>query len=90
VLNALREVEDALSAYRTEQVRRKALSDAVDASATAVGLARQQYQKGVIDFLQVLDAERSLLEAQDVLAQSDSAISTDLVTLYKALGGGWS
>ena len=89
VLNALREVEDALCAYRTEQVRRKALSDAVDASTTAVNLARQQYQKGVIDFLQVLDAERSLLEAQDVLTQSDSAISTDLVALYKALGGGW-
>jgi NodT family efflux transporter outer membrane factor (OMF) lipoprotein len=89
VLNALREVEDALSAYRTEQVRRKALADAVDASATAVDLARQQYQKGVIDFLQVLDAERSLLEAQDVLTQSDSAISTDLIALYKSLGGGW-
>jgi NodT family efflux transporter outer membrane factor (OMF) lipoprotein len=89
VLNALREVEDALSAYRTEQVRRRALADAVDASSTALGLARQQYQKGVIDFLQVLDTERSLLEAQDVLAQSDSAISTDLITLYKALGGGW-
>jgi multidrug efflux system outer membrane protein len=89
VLNALREVEDALASYRTEQLRRTALADAVDASREAVDLARQQYEKGVIDFLEVLDAQRSLLEAEDVLAQSDSAISMDLVSLYKALGGGW-
>lgn len=89
VLNALREVEDSLTSYRTEQLRRKSLADAVDESRQAVDLARQQYEKGVIDFLEVLDAQRSLLDAQDVLAQSDSAISLDLVSLYKALGGGW-
>ncbi len=89
VLNALREVEDALASYRMEQLRRKALADAVDASRDAVDLARQQYEKGVIDFLEVLDAQRSLLEAENVLAQSDSDISLDLVSLYKALGGGW-
>ncbi len=89
VLNALREVEDSLASYRTEQLRRKSLADAVDESRQAVDLARQQYEKGVIDFLEVLDAQRTLLEAQDVLAQSDSAVSLDLVSLYKALGGGW-
>ncbi|MGA2581834.1 MAG: efflux transporter outer membrane subunit [Tepidisphaeraceae bacterium] len=89
VLNALREVEDALASCRTEQIRRKALADAVDASTAAVAIARQQYEQGVVDFLQVLDAQRSLLEAQDSLTQSDSAISTDMVALYKALGGGW-
>lgn len=89
VLSALKDVEDALAAYRTEQLRRNALADAVDASQQAVSLARQQYQRGVVDFLVVLDTQRSLFEAQTVLAQSDSAISTDLVALYKALGGGW-
>ncbi|HEX4054889.1 MAG TPA: efflux transporter outer membrane subunit [Tepidisphaeraceae bacterium] len=89
VLNAMREVEDSLASYRTEQLRRKSLADAVDESRQAADLARQQYEKGVVDFLEVLDAQRTLLEAQDVLAQSDSAISLDLVSLYKALGGGW-
>jgi NodT family efflux transporter outer membrane factor (OMF) lipoprotein len=89
VLNALREVEDSLASYRMEQLRRKALADAVDASRQAVDLARQQYDQGVIDFLEVLDAQRSLLEAENVLAQSDSNISLDLVSIYKALGGGW-
>ena len=89
VLQALDEVEDALASYRLEQLRRKALADAVDAAQQAVDLAKQQYQQGVIDFLSVLDAQRSLFEAQTVLAQSDASISTDLVALYKALGGGW-
>ena len=48
-----------------------------------------RYEAGMVDFLEVLDAQRTLLEAQDVLAQSDSTISLDLVSLYKALGGGW-
>jgi NodT family efflux transporter outer membrane factor (OMF) lipoprotein len=89
VLGALRDVEDALCSYRTEQTRRQALSDAADAAKSAVDLSQEQYRQGVIDFLSVLDAQRSLLQAQDNLAQSDSAISTDLVALYKALGGGW-
>jgi multidrug efflux system outer membrane protein len=89
VLVALGEVEDALSSYRLEQLRRKALADAVDASEQSVELAKQQYEQGVIDFESVLDAQRSLFEAQTVLAQSDELISTDIVALYKALGGGW-
>lgn len=89
VLNALREVEDSLAAYRNEQTRRLALNDEVGSSRQALDLARQQYQKGVIDFFQVLDAQRSVLQAQDLLAQSDGAVSLDLVSLYKALGGGW-
>jgi outer membrane protein, multidrug efflux system len=89
VLNALREVDDSLASYKTDQVRHQSLKDAVDASRQAVDLARQQYEKGVIDFLTVLDTQRTLLQAEDVLAQSDSAVSLDLVALYKALGGGW-
>jgi outer membrane protein, multidrug efflux system len=89
VLQALGEVEDSLASYRDEQLRYKALCDSVDASQQAFDLARQQYQRGVIDFLTVLDAQRNLFEAQTVMTQSQAAISTDLVSLYKSLGGGW-
>jgi len=89
VLSALREVEDSLSAYRTEQLRQRSLAEAVTSSRQALELARQQYQQGVTDFLTVLDTQRSLLTAQDSLALSDRAVSTDLVALYKSLGGGW-
>ena len=53
-------------------------------------LARLRYENGVVDFLQVLDAERSLLEAEDSLAQGRADAATSLVALYKALGGGWA
>ena len=89
VENALRDVEDAMVSYRNEQTRRAALADSVAASRDAVDLARQQYDKGVSDFLTVLDAQRTLYDAQDALAQSDRNVTTDLVSLYKALGGGW-
>jgi outer membrane protein, multidrug efflux system len=89
VLNALRDVEDALVVYENEQIRRKALMDAVDADKQAVDLATDQYKQGVADFLTVLDAERELYAAQDSLVQSDETVSSNLVTLYKALGGGW-
>jgi NodT family efflux transporter outer membrane factor (OMF) lipoprotein len=89
ILSAVRDVEDSLASYRTEQARHESLVEAVRDSQQAVDLARQQYEKGVIDFLEVLDTQRTLLEAQNILAQSDSAIALDLVSLYKALGGGW-
>jgi NodT family efflux transporter outer membrane factor (OMF) lipoprotein len=89
VLTALKDVEDSLSSYQTEQVRRAALADAVTAAQQAVELAKQQYNQGVVDFLTVLDAQRAEFATEDSLAQSDQAISTDLVSLYKALGGGW-
>lgn len=89
VLSALQEVEDALAAYTTEQARLKALTAAFEQNQVAFDLARSQYKTGLADFLNVLDAERSLLSAQDTLAQSRSLAATDLVALYKALGGGW-
>jgi outer membrane protein, multidrug efflux system len=89
VLTALREVEDALTAYANEQDHRAALADAVASAQEAVEISRDQYKQGVVDFLQVLDAQRQLLLVQDQLVQSDQAISTNLVALYKALGGGW-
>lgn len=89
VLQALADVEDALVGYSREQMRRQALNDAVTANRQAVDLATQQYREGVADFLTVLEAQRSLFGAQDALAQSDALIASDLVALYKAMGGGW-
>jgi NodT family efflux transporter outer membrane factor (OMF) lipoprotein len=89
ILQAWHEVANAMDAYEAEQRRRIQLEIAVNAGRQAVGLARQRYQQGIADFLQVLDAERSLLGAQQQLADSTTTISTNLVALYKALGGGW-
>ncbi len=90
VLNALEEVENALKAYSEEQQRRTALEEATGAARKAEKLARDKYQAGLIDFNEVLDAQRSLLSLQDQLAQSNGAITSNLIRLYKALGGGWA
>ncbi len=89
VLRALEETENALVELGRQQARRGYLKTASDASEEAAGLARQRYEEGAADFLTVLDAERTLLEAQDRLAASETATATSLVALYKALGGGW-
>jgi len=90
VLDALKEVENALVAYAQEQHHRDVLRAAADAAQKAVELARGKYQAGLIDFSSVLDAERSLLSFQDQLTQSNGAVASNLVRLYKALGGGWT
>jgi len=90
VLSALEEVENALVAYVEEQIRRASLSEAADAAKQALELAQYKYQTGLIDFITVLDAQRSLLSYEDQLAQSAGSISSNLVRLYKALGGGWT
>lgn len=89
VLAALQEVEAALVGFAREQERRAALADAVAANQRAFELATDRYNHGVTDFLSVLDAERSLFGSQDALVQSNRAVGTDAVALYKALGGGW-
>ena len=88
-LSAFEDVENALTAYAKEQVRRRSLEDAVKSSQESLRLANQLYANGLSDFINVLDAERSLYQAQDALVQSDRTVSTDLISLYKALGGGW-
>jgi multidrug efflux system outer membrane protein len=89
VLQALSDVDGALVTYDREQARRVALSQAVESNQRAVNLSVQLYTRGLLDFLSVLDAERSLFAAQSSLVQSDQNVSSDLVALYKALGGGW-
>lgn len=90
VLTALEEVENALIAYVQEQSRRQALSDAATAAKQTVELAKMKYETGLMDFSVVLDAERSLLSLEDELAQSEGKVTSNLIRLYKALGGGWT
>ncbi len=90
VLGALRDVENALVAYAEEQNRRVALAAAVQAAQSAAGLAASQYAAGLIDFQAVLDTQRSLLNLQDQLSQSEAAVTSNLARLYKTLGGGWA
>ena len=90
VLKAQEEVENVLVAYAKEQRRRESLARATDAAKRAVLLARDQYQAGLVDFSNVLIAQRSLLSFQDELARSEGAVVSNMVRLYKALGGGWN
>jgi NodT family efflux transporter outer membrane factor (OMF) lipoprotein len=90
ILSALEEVNNTLAAYAREQSRRQALFEAVQAATRAVELANSRYESGLIDFSVVLDAQRSLLTFQDTLASSEASVLTDLISLYKALGGGWT
>jgi NodT family efflux transporter outer membrane factor (OMF) lipoprotein len=89
VLTAMEDVENALVAYAKEQERHRCLKQAVEANRDALHLASQNYANGLANFINVLDAERSLHQAEDSLAQSDTAVLQNLVVLYKALGGGW-
>jgi outer membrane protein, multidrug efflux system len=89
VLNAFQEVEVSLLNYSKEQVRYRALVDAVAANRRAVELANELYVRGLNDFLNVLDAQRSLYSSESDLAQSETTTASNLVALYKALGGGW-
>lgn len=89
VLGAQEEVENALMAFLREQNRRDALGKAVEAARQAEFLARDRYKHGLVGFNDVLDAQRSLLSFQDELAVSEGAVTADLISLYKALGGGW-
>jgi outer membrane protein, multidrug efflux system len=89
VLNALREVEDALVAYRTDRATRDKLAEAVRSGERSLFLARDAYTHGLSDFLTVLDAQRTLTASRQQLVQADLALTNDVVALYTALGGGW-
>jgi NodT family efflux transporter outer membrane factor (OMF) lipoprotein len=89
VLSAWHDVDNALTAYQTEQARRDQLIQAVAQNQRALGLAQSRYQEGVADFLQVLTAQQNLLSTQQQLAIATTNVSNNLVALYKALGGGW-
>ena len=90
VLHALEEVENALVDYSEEQERRDRLNQAAQQSQLAVDLATEQYKAGLTDFLSVLDAERELYADEDQAVQSETSVTTDVIALYRALGGGWN
>jgi outer membrane protein TolC len=89
VLNALHEVENALAAYGADQQRRTWLDATVIENRETLALSRQRYEHGIANFIDVLDAERTLQQNQLSLADSTTAVASDLVGLYRALGGGW-
>lgn len=89
LLAAFEEVENSLDALAREQIRRRALADAVEANRAAALMARRLYANGLTTFLDVLDAERSQLESEDRLVASETAVSGRMVALFVALGGGW-
>jgi NodT family efflux transporter outer membrane factor (OMF) lipoprotein len=89
VLTAMQDTETALIALAKESRHRAALEKALAANREAVDLSTTLYTHGQTDFLNVLQAQRSLYSTQDALVQSDRARASDLIALYKALGGGW-
>jgi multidrug efflux system outer membrane protein len=90
VLLALEDTESSLTTYSRSRVRQEHLRDAAAASAQAAELARLRFDGGVANFLDVLDAQRTLLGAESELARSETETATALVAVFKALGGGMS
>lgn len=90
VLTALKDVEDALVSLQGNRERLTSLQTAADAAFNADLLARQRYTSGLIDFISVLETQRTLLATQDSVESTRASLSADHVRLYKALGGGWT
>ena len=89
ILTALEDVENSLVNYAKEQTRYRSLTAAVAANRRAVEMANDLYTRGLIDFLNVLETQRQLYSSESDLAQSEASMASNLVALYKALGGGW-
>lgn len=89
VFRALEETDASLTGYAQARIKQEHLRQGAVSSAEAATLARARFESGVTDFLTVLDAERTMLEAEDRLAQSETQTATALLAMYKALGGGF-
>jgi multidrug efflux system outer membrane protein len=89
VLRALEETENAFATYGSNRQRLEAVVEQAAASRDAAELARVQYREGAVDFLRLLDAERTLLQAEDEVAAAETDLNASVVLIYKALGGGW-
>jgi len=89
VLSALAEGETRIAAFEQEKTRFQTLKRSYDANIQAVSLSRELYEKGLADFLRVIEAQRQLFVVEDVLAQSEQAMVSNLIASYKALGYGW-
>jgi len=89
VLEAWREVDDSLVVYDAEQQRRDRLTEVVALNQRALSVAQQRYKAGALDYLDVLNVQRQLLDGESNLEQSKATADANLITLCKALGGGW-
>jgi outer membrane protein, multidrug efflux system len=89
VLNALREVEDGLVSYRADRIARDRLAAELRSAEETLSLATSRYTHGLSDYLQVLDAQRTVDDSRQQLVQQEMTLANDVVTLYRALGGGW-
>jgi len=89
VLTAQKEVEDGLSAFYTEQVTRSNLTAAATAARRSSALSMIQYKSGEADYTTVISAEQSQLSVEDSLASSQGLVAQGLISVYRALGGGW-
>ena len=89
VLKAAQEVEDALTGYLRSQEEIVFQRNSVQSAQRSQEIAMTQYREGAVDYQRVLDAQRSLLQQQNDLAQAGSSVATSVIALYKALGGGW-
>jgi outer membrane protein TolC len=85
----LREVEDDLVAYRTDQITADDTATSAQSAGFSLYLSNNRYAHGLADYLTVLDAERSLVSAKQQLVQADAELAVDVVNLFTALGGGW-
>jgi NodT family efflux transporter outer membrane factor (OMF) lipoprotein len=89
IITAVEQVNDAISNYSAQQQRLRDLSDALIASQQAVSLASQRYDRGLTDYLNVLDAQRQFYALQDEFAQAQEAVALQFIALHQGLGGGW-
>jgi NodT family efflux transporter outer membrane factor (OMF) lipoprotein len=89
ILVALRETADALISFNRRQTQFDLLTQSVASNRDSVRIASARYSSGTIDYLTLLDTQRSLLKAQDAATVSQGDISLSLIALYKAIGGGW-
>jgi len=89
VLQAAREVDDASVGFAKTGEQIVLLADAVKAAQRSLEIADRQYNEGLVDFQRVLDSQRTLFSEQDQLVASRGSQSQSLITLYKAMGGGW-
>ena len=87
VLRALEETENALVNYREDQQRLVKLAEQARESSRAAAIARVRYREGAADFLALLDAERTQLQAEDAVAEAEAGVFTSVIAVYKALGG---
>ena len=89
VLTSLQEAEGAIVAYAQDQNRHLALAQELAEDRRSLDMSKGLYAEGSVNYLDVLDAQRSLYQSEDQVAASNQAVALDLIALYKALGGGW-